>query len=80
MVESSPVVGVAEQKLPNPWVGNTGVSAGSSRASRRTEWYWAWVSASVSWGPSRSVRPVAPNSIDPPVNTPCTSPSVFCRV
>ena len=59
-VDESPLVGVAEQKLPNPWVGKTGVPAGSSAANRRTEWYCAWVSSSVCSGPTRSVRPVAP--------------------
>src|SRR6266567_3189377 len=34
MVEAAPEVGVAEQKLPNPWVGQTIASAGSSAASR----------------------------------------------
>jgi hypothetical protein len=79
-VELLPLVGVAEQKLPNPWVGITLAAAGSSAASRRTEWYWAWVSFIVESGPTRSVRPVAPNSIDPPVNTTSTSPSPLCRV
>ncbi len=60
MVDSVPLVGVAEQKLPNPWVGNTGVPGGSSRASRRTEWNCACASVRVCSGPSRSVRPVAP--------------------
>ena len=69
IVDAVPVVGVAEQKLPNPCVGYTATSAGSSAASRRTERYCARVSCSVDSGPIRSVRPTAPYSRDPPVNT-----------
>ena len=69
MVEAVPVVGVAEQKLPKPWVGRTAVPPGSSSARRRTEAYCARVSCSVRSGLTRSVRPTAPNSIEPPVNT-----------
>jgi hypothetical protein len=60
-VEASPLVGVAEQKLPNPWVGKTSAEPGSSSASRRTDWNCAWVSPLVCSGPTRSVRPVAPD-------------------
>ncbi len=69
MVEEVPVVGVAEQKLPNPCVGYTATGSGSWPASRRTERYWARVSGSVWSALIRSVRPTAPNSIEPPVNT-----------
>ena len=57
MVDAPPLVGVAEQKLPKPCVGYTATWSGSSAARRRTERYWARVSASVSAGPIRSVRP-----------------------
>jgi hypothetical protein len=67
-VEASPLVGMAEPKLPNPWVGSTAVSAGSSAARRRTDRNCAWVSSTVSCG-----------SIDPPVNTPSTAPEASAR-
>ena len=60
MVEELPLVGVAEQKLPNPCVGYTATGSGSSPARRRTERYWARVSATVWPGLIRSVRPTAP--------------------
>ena len=69
MVEEVPEVGVAEQKLPKPCVGYTAASSGSASARRRTERYWARVSCSVCSGLIRSVRPTAPYSMDPPVNT-----------
>ena len=75
MVEAVPPDWVAEQKLPKPWVGQTGVSSGSPAASRRDEACWA--AASVAWcaGPSRSGRPVEPYSSEPPVNTAVTRPA-----
>ena len=83
MVFSTPIVEavasdwVAEQKLPNPWVGITRVWSGSSAASRCAEAYWWCTRSWVCPGPSRSGRPVEPNSSDPPENTavalPCSS-------
>ena len=64
---------VAEQKLPNPWVGRTAVASGRASASRWAEAYCAWTSSSVWSGPSRSGRPVEPKSREPPVNTPTSS-------
>ena len=75
MVEAVPEVGVAEQKLPKPWVGQTIASAGSSAASRRAEPCWALASSTLCWLPSRSVRPVDPLSSEPPVNTATTRPA-----
>ena len=48
IVDAVAAGGVAEQKLPKPWVGYTAASSGSSPASRRTEWYCAWVSLGFS--------------------------------
>ena len=64
----------AEQKLPKPCVGKTGVVPCSSAARRCAEAYCARASVPVCSGPSRSGRPVVPYSSDPPVNTPVTSP------
>jgi hypothetical protein len=47
IVEEVPLAGVAEQKLPNPCVGYTATGSGRSPARRRTERYWARVSATV---------------------------------
>ena len=66
---------VAEQKLPKPCVGSSCACSGSAAASRFAEWYWWWTSAWVCSGPSRSGRPVEPNSSDPPEKTPTCSPS-----
>jgi hypothetical protein len=57
------------QKLPNPCVGNTAVSAGSRSASRRTDRYCARVSRSVCSAPDRSVRPTVPYRRLPPLNS-----------
>ena len=65
---------VAAQKLPKPCVGKISAESGSSRASRRAEACCARASAGVLAGPSRSGRPVEPNSSDPPVNTPAAWP------
>jgi len=70
MVDEVPSAWVAEQKLPNPWVGNTGVASGSPAASRRAEPNCRRTSVVASPGPSRSGRPVDPYSSEPPVNTP----------
>ena len=60
---------VAEQKLPKPWVGSTSVGVGQlgGQPARRVVLRVGQVVGVL--GPSRSVRPVAPNSSDPPVNT-----------
>ena len=69
IVEALPPAWVAEQKLPKPCVGQTGVLSGSPAASRRADAYCAVASAVWCAGPSRSGRPVEPYSSDPPVNT-----------
>ena len=78
---SSPIVEpaacncVAEQKDPNPWVGNTCAASGSIPASLRAEACCARTRAPVCAGPSRSGRPVAPYSSDPPEKTAVRSPA-----
>ena len=71
MVEEVPSDWVAEQKLPNPWVGYTAASSGNSAARRCAEPNCACASSSAWAEPSRSGRPVEPYSSDPPVNTAC---------
>ena len=75
MVEELPSAWVAEQKLPNPWVGYTSASSGSTEARRCAEANWACASSPAWARPSRSGRPVEPYSSDPPVNTACAWPA-----
>ncbi len=75
IVDAAPDVGVAEQKLPKPWVGQTIASPGSSAASLRTDPCWALASSVVWSAPSRSVLPVDPLSSEPPVKTATIRPA-----
>ena len=75
MVDEVPSDWVAEQKLPNPWVGYTSASSGSSVARRCADANCACASSSAWTEPSRSGRPVEPYSSDPPVNTACARPA-----
>lgn len=67
MARSRPMVVVrsppeaAEQKDPAPWVGQTGVSSGSSISSC-SEWCGARARGTVISGLTRSVRPQFPPS------------------
>jgi hypothetical protein len=70
-----PPVRVAVQKLPNPWVGQTGVSPASALASCRAEACCAAARVALCAGPSRSGHPVEPCSSEPPVNTAATRPA-----
>ena len=74
IVEFGASVWVAEQKDPNPWVGNTSAASGSIPASLRAEACCARTRSPVCWGPSRSGRPVAPYSSEPPEKTAIRSP------
>ena len=75
IVDAAPEVGVAEQKLPNPCVGQTIASGGSSAASLRTEPCWALASSCECSAPSRSGRPVDPFRSEPPVKTATALPA-----